>query len=648
VCGILGFITTQPDKLPFEKFYGVLKQLFILSESRGQEASGLAVQCADRISILRAPHSARHLVKSKAFKEVAKLNLADAARGGGPCAALGQARLVTNGVQGIETNNQPVIVDKVVLVHNGIVLNVETVWEGINEFPRKTDLDSEVIAAALARFLKEAELPAAARAVFSSIRGESNIAALFADRNALLLATNSGSLYVGRATGAFCFASERETVLEVINDSGKDIFSAAEITHIKPNSGLAVDLATLECASFSLNPQKSAPEAPFVSLMLATQRRIESRLTREEEARASMRRCTRCLLPESMPFISFDEQGVCNYCRHYTPAVCHGQDALEQALARCRSDGREVDCLLAFSGGRDSSYGLHLLKREYGMTPLAYTYDWGMVTDIGRRNQARMCGALGVEHLWISADIKLQRSHIRRNVNAWMRRPDLGIIPLFMAGDKLFFRLANETMKRKKIPLVVFCSNKLEKTDFKIGFCGISPQTEANQPFSLNLKRKLAMLAYYGKQFLLNPAYINRSIANTLACYVSYYFQEGNYLYLYDYLPWEEQAVNATLRGEYDWETALDSPNTWRIGDATVPFYNYIYYTVAGFTEYDTFRSNQIREGHIDRETALALVREENQPRWEALREYLRMINVDLDSFVRIVEAMPRLYKQGG
>lgn len=46
----------------------------------------------------------------------------------------------------------------------------------------------------------------------------------------------------------------------------------------------------------------------------------------------------------------------------------------------------------------------------------------------------------------------------------------------------------------------------------------------------------------------------------------------------------------------------MDTNTTWRIGDGTAAFYNYVYYTVAGFTEHDTFRSNQIREGQMTRE----------------------------------------------
>ena len=58
------------------------------------------------------------------------------------------------------------------------------------------------------------------------------------------------------------------------------------------------------------------------------------------------------------------------------------------------------------SGGRDSCYQLHILAKELGLKPIAYTYDWGMVTDIARRNCSRMCQKLGLEHIIVSADIR--------------------------------------------------------------------------------------------------------------------------------------------------------------------------------------------------------------------------------------------------
>jgi hypothetical protein len=94
----------------------------------------------------------------------------------------------------------------------------------------------------------------------------------------------------------------------------------------------------------------------------------------------------------------------------------------------------------------------------------------------------------------------------------------------------------------------------------------------------------------------------------------------------------------------YDWELAPDTTTTWRIGDGTAAFYNYIYYTVAGFTEHDTFRSNQIREGQVTREDALKLVKEENQPRYENIRWYLDTLNMDFEKVIKIINNIHRMY----
>ena len=347
-----------------------------------------------------------------------------------------------------------------------------------------------------------------------------------------------------------------------------------------------------------------------------------------------------------MPYIHYDAAGICNYCHAYQPFRPKDDSAIRAEFDKIRSKDGSPDCVVAFSGGRDSSYGLHLLKTKYDMNPIAYTYDWGMVTDLARRNQARMCGALGIEHIWLSADIKKKRAHVRRNVEAWLKNPDLGIIPLFMAGDKQFFWYANETMKKTGIGTMVFCTNRLEKTDFKTGFLGLRPKdTEMrNNPSSLGIGPKAAMAWQYGRRFLGNPHYLNKSIPDTLWAYASYYLINQDHLYLFDYLDWQEDEVDRTLIGEYGWETAKDSDSTWRIGDGTAPFYNHIYYTVAGFTEYDTFRSNQIREGMLTRDEALALVREENEPRWASIRDYFGTINSDFDEAMRVIDRIPKLF----
>jgi hypothetical protein len=83
---------------------------------------------------------------------------------------------------------------------------------------------------------------------------------------------------------------------------------------------------------------------------------------------------------------------------------------------------------------------------------------------------------------------------------------------------------------------------------------------------------------------------------------------------------------------------------TWRIGDGTAAFYNYIYYTVAGFSEHDTFRSNQVREGMISRDRALQLAREENRPRYPTLKWYTEVVQLDYERTISIINRIPKLY----
>ena len=357
-----------------------------------------------------------------------------------------------------------------------------------------------------------------------------------------------------------------------------------------------------------------------------------------------LKRCTRCILPETMPYIKFDEAGVCNYCRNYETHRLEGEGKLLKLLDQYRSKDGSADCLVGFSGGRDSSYGLHLIKSKYGMNPIAYTYDWGMVTDLARRNQARLCGKLGVEHIWVSADIKEKRKNVKRNVEAWMKKPELGMVPLFMAGDKQFMWHANRLMKETGLRLMVYSTNHFERTDFKTGFCGVPPKASGVQLNKISQLDKLRMVLYYLRNYISNPGYINGSLSDTFTAFLSYYFVKQDFLYLFDYLPWDERVVNDILVSEYDWELAKDTTTTWRIGDGTAPFYNYIYQTIAGFSEYETFRSNQIREGVITRDEAMDLVMRENNPRIDSIREYCAIIGVDFDSAMRVIDSQPKMY----
>lgn len=665
MCGIFGYVDRlaagdrTPDRVEIERQLAVL---FRHSETRGKEAAGLALLNSRQIAVHKDSVSASEMLKTPEYKDFWR-RFFDRARNGTGVAALGHARLVTNGVQVVDGNNQPVVHGTTVVVHNGIIVNDSEIWASHPHLSRHADVDTEVVAAILDDKLKTSDdIAEALSYALGQVYGETTIGALFADRNILALTTNTGSLYVCVSPDRrrFFFVSEDYVARRVRDDDGGlEGFRGGEIQQVMPGLVLIVDLETLGTTWCHINSARSALtpsseivlQPSYVAPRLGFMREIEEKHARLSALRKAMRHCSKCLLPATMPYIRFDAAGVCNYCNSHRPLQLKGRDALEEELARIRSpQSGKADCLVAFSGGRDSSYGLHLLVKELGMRPVTYTYDWGMVTDLGRRNQARLCAKLGVEHIWVSADIRKKRANIRRNVVAWLRRPELGTIPLFMAGDKQFFYYASQTMRHTGIDNMIFCANVLERTDFKSGFASVEPtilksDSADGEPFySLGSAAKLKIAAYYGTQFLANPAYWNRSVPDTLFAYASYYLFKQPFINIFDYLPWREETVNFLLLSEYDWETAKDTRSTWRIGDGTAPFYNYIYHEVAGFTEFDTFRSNQIREGHLTRTEAAQLVDEDNQPRWESIRDYCLLINVDFEECLRRINRIPKLY----
>jgi len=358
-----------------------------------------------------------------------------------------------------------------------------------------------------------------------------------------------------------------------------------------------------------------------------------------------MKYCKKCILPESMPLIDFDENGICNYCNNHQKIRYQGRKALEKLLEPYRRKNGEPDCLVAFSGGRDSAYGLHYLKKELGMNPIAYTYDWGMATDTARRNQAKLVGKLGVEHIIVAADLDKKRRNIRKNIQAWLKNPHPGMVTLFMAGDKQCEYHATKIARQNNVQKIIFCrGNELENEEFKWGYCGITNGSPGGVLHDLSLAGKIKLLSFFAKQYLLNPAYINISLWDTLFAYWVAYMMPLDFTYLWHYIPWDEKTIVNTLRDEYGWETAPDTEQTWRTDDATSPFYNYIYHAIGGFTENDTFRSNQIREGILTREEAFALVKKENKPREKALKWYFDAVGLDPKSVLTIIDSAPKRY----
>ncbi len=606
MCGIFGYI--GPDDLDSSAAKILVKH----AQQRGRDSSGMVIHGPSGYRAYRADEPIDRLLR-----RIPKLgNL-----------FFGHSRLVTNGTG----DNQPVSREQIIVLHNGIVVNHEALWSVIGKAP-ELEIDTEIIPAIIASHLEGGgTIETAAAKVLELAEGVVACAALVPHLGKLLLFSNNGSLYVADKSGGLVFSSERYPLEQIQATGIRQVLNDVVVVDV-PVQSETVEISEWKDRSVNLVPGLG---------MLA-----------EEEAlliypKPDFRRCTRCVLPETMPFIAFDEQGVCNYCHNYKPRnhPRPKEELFELIKPFRRASGDEV--LVPFSGGRDSSYGLHLIIHELELKPVTYTYDWGMVTDLGRRNVSRMSAKLGVENIIVAADITKKRDYIRRNLNAWIKSPHLGMLSVLTAGDKHFFRHI-ETLKRQTgVTLNLWSINPLEVTHFKSGFLGVPPDFAEERVYSHGAMKQLRYQGLRFKAMLQSPGYFNRSIPDTLLGeYYRSFTNKTDYFHLFDYWRWDEKLIEDTLDSEYDWERAPDTQTTWRIGDGTAAFYNYAYYTIAGFTEHDTFRSNQVREGDMTRDEALRLVEEENTPRYPNLKWYLDVVGVDFTAAISAVNKAPRLYRE--
>jgi hypothetical protein len=121
-----------------------------------------------------------------------------------------------------------------------------------------------------------------------------------------------------------------------------------------------------------------------------------------------MKICSRCILPETFPGAALGPDGTCFHCRkaaEKNTRLPEEKKRYERKFldlideVRAGSSGRSYDVLMAYSGGKDSTYTMHLLAGKYGLRVLALSFDNGFLSPAAVRNISTVTDRLGVDHL---------------------------------------------------------------------------------------------------------------------------------------------------------------------------------------------------------------------------------------------------------
>lgn len=116
-----------------------------------------------------------------------------------------------------------------------------------------------------------------------------------------------------------------------------------------------------------------------------------------------MKTCNRCLLPESVDAVTFDTEGTCSVCRQIDYRDEHidwtdRRRQLDELVEEYRGKGN-YDCIVPFSGGKDSTYQAWYVVRELGLKPLIVRFDHWFYRPLVEENNMRTFKQLGVDVL---------------------------------------------------------------------------------------------------------------------------------------------------------------------------------------------------------------------------------------------------------
>jgi len=114
-----------------------------------------------------------------------------------------------------------------------------------------------------------------------------------------------------------------------------------------------------------------------------------------------IRHCSRCLLPETQETITYDGEGICNVCRQVQYKKENiNWDVREKELRALIEEYRgkyDYDCIIPYSGGKDSTFTVYKLVKDYHVKPLIVSFDHGFFRPQTMENTKRTMKKLGVD-----------------------------------------------------------------------------------------------------------------------------------------------------------------------------------------------------------------------------------------------------------
>ncbi len=353
---------------------------------------------------------------------------------------------------------------------------------------------------------------------------------------------------------------------------------------------------------------------------------------KQQTTNNSLRVCSRCLIPETHETIMFDAEGVCNVCRQHEVKRAIDWESKKRDLDVLVEQHRgrfAYDCLVPFSGGKDSAFTLLYLMREYKIKPLVVSFDHGFLRPGVLANNERVLQKLGCDFIKFRPNWKLvQRvmleSFLRKGDFCWHCHSGIFAYPMQIAV-------------RYNVPLVFWGEPSAEYTSY-FSYDEVEEVDERRFNRFVNLGINADDMRGMIDMSDLDPRDLDPFRYPKLKDLRALNYRS---VCLGSYIPWNVKQQVALIQDELDWqyddvEGVPPQYGYEKIECAMQGVRDYIKYIKRGYGRTAHLASIDIRNGALDRATGQTLTETYDGRRPDSLDDFLDILGLNEAEFERV------------